>query len=90
MAALHTVHGRDTREARAQRSEASARLSRLEDAAYLLGMMSGPRSRGRKASGYVPVTTLEDVRQMVVDDLLHSVGGSVEPVEKIVRKTHRP
>lgn len=42
ISALHTVHGEETRAKRAERSEASARLSRLEDAAYLLGMMTGP------------------------------------------------
>jgi hypothetical protein len=68
IAALHTVHGQETRVKRAERSEASARLSRLEDAAYLLGMMTGPRGRGRKASGYVPIKTLEDLAQMILDN----------------------
>lgn len=75
IAALHTVHGQETRAKRAERSEASARLSRLEDAAYLLGMMTGPRGRGRKASGYVPVKTIEQVRLIMVDDVLHPDKG---------------
>ncbi len=50
-------------------------MSRLEDAAHLLGMMTGPRGRGRKASGYVPVKTIEQVRQMMVDDVLNPVKG---------------
>ena len=58
-------------------------MSRLEDAAYLLGMMSGPRGRGRKASGYVPVETLEDVSLMMIDDVLHPVTGAVGREEKI-------
>ena len=75
IAALHTEHGRETRAKRAERSEASARLSRLEGAAYLLGMMTGPRGRGRKARGYVPVQTIEQVRQMMLDDVLNPVKG---------------
>ncbi len=71
IAALHTVHGQETRAKRAERSAASARLSRLEDAAHLLGMMTGPRGRGRKASGYLPVTSIVDVQQMMLDDSPH-------------------
>ena len=40
---------------------------------HVLGMTTAPRSRGRKAQGYVPVRTLEDVRQMVVEDVLRQV-----------------
>ena len=76
IAALHVVHGQETRAKRAERSEASARLSRLEDAAYLLGMMSGPRGRGRKASGYVPVRTMQGVKLMMIDDVLHPDKGA--------------
>lgn len=43
-------HGRETREARTERSLASARLAVLEDAGFLLGFMSGHRTRGRKPS----------------------------------------
>ena len=67
IAAAHTVHGQETKAARADRSAASARLSRLEDSMYVLGMTSVGRSRGRKATGYVPARTIEDVRQMVLD-----------------------
>lgn len=73
IAALHTVHGQETRAKRAERSAASARLSQLEDAAYLLGMITGPRGRGRKARGYVPIRTLDDVMRMVLDNSLHRV-----------------
>jgi hypothetical protein len=65
------VHGQETNAARAERSAGSARLSRIEDAAYLIGLMTGPRTRGRKAKGYVPVKTLDDVRQMVLDSVLN-------------------
>lgn len=75
LAALHTVHGRETTEARAQRSTASARLSQYEDAARLMGMLEGPRIRGRKAAGYVAVQTMDDIRRMVLDELLHRDKG---------------
>jgi hypothetical protein len=71
IAAAHTVHGQETKAARAERSAGSARLSRIEDAAYLIGLMTGPRTRGRKPKGYMPVKTLDDVRQMVLDSVLH-------------------
>jgi hypothetical protein len=71
IAAAHTVHGRETREQRAERSAASARISQLEDAMHVLKMTTSPRSRGRKATGYKPITSVEGVVQMLIDDLLH-------------------
>lgn len=71
IAAAHTVHGQETGAARLERSAGSARLSRIEDAMYLLEMSTAPRTRGRKARGYVPVKTLDDVRQMVLDSVLN-------------------
>ena len=71
IAAAHTVHGQETSAVRAERSVGSARLSRIEDAMYLLEMTTAPRTRGRKAKGYVPVKTLADVRHMVLDSVLH-------------------
>lgn len=68
IAAAHTVNGQETRAVRAERSAASARLSRLEDAMHVLGMTSAPRSKGRRASGYVPIRTVQDVRLMMIDD----------------------
>jgi hypothetical protein len=75
IAAVHTVHGRETRQQRAERSAASARISRLEDAMHVLKMTTSPRSRGRKASGYTPITSVEGVVQMLVDDPLHRNTG---------------
>ena len=45
-----TIHGGETREARTERSLASARLAVLEEAGFVLGFMSGHRTRGRKPS----------------------------------------
>lgn len=76
IAAAHRIHGNETRDARTRRAVSSAKLSRLEDAMYLLGMTSAPRSPGRKSKIYVPVVTTEDLWQMVLDDLMGPVGGS--------------
>lgn len=53
IAAAHTVHGRETRAIRQERSRQLAYLAELEKLARVLGMISGPLSAGRrpKASG---------------------------------------
>ena len=43
-----TIHGRETREARIERSLASARLAVLEQAGHELGFVGGTRTRGIK------------------------------------------
>jgi len=43
-----TIHGRETREGRAERSLASARLAVLEAVGFSIGLMSGGRIRGVK------------------------------------------
>ena len=80
IAAAHTKHGNETQAMRMERSAASARISRLEDAMHVLGMTTATRSRGRKAQGYVPVRTLDDVRQMVAEELCIPPRGSSEDV----------
>ena len=40
------IHGRETREARSERSLASARLAVLEEVGFLIGLLSGARTRG--------------------------------------------
>ena len=56
-------HGKYTKQAQIEHSEASAQLSQLEDAMYLLGLSNAPRCTGRKAKGYRPITSLEGVRE---------------------------
>ncbi len=67
IAAARTTHGQQTKEALAAHSAASARLARLEDAMFVLGMTQGERKTGRKARGYVPVVSVDDVRRMVAE-----------------------
>ena len=43
-----TIHGRETREARSERSLASARLAVLEAVGFSIGLMTGARTRGAK------------------------------------------
>ena len=43
-----TIHGRETREARTERSLASARLALLESVGFEFGIMGGLKSRGPK------------------------------------------
>jgi hypothetical protein len=45
-----TTHGRETRSNRAERSQATARLSVLEQVGFEIGLMTGKRTRGRKPS----------------------------------------
>ena len=50
-----TIHGRETREARTERSRASARLAVLEAVGHKLGFMNGTRTRGRKPDGMADI-----------------------------------
>jgi hypothetical protein len=43
-----TIHGRETREARTERSLGSARLAVLEAVGFSIGLMTGGRTRGRR------------------------------------------
>jgi len=38
---------------------------------HVLKMTTMPRTRGRKAKGYIPVKTIQDVIQLALDDVLH-------------------
>lgn len=47
-AATKTVHGNSTRQARRELSEELIQLAFLEELGRLAGVISGPRSRGRR------------------------------------------
>ncbi len=76
VAAAHTKSGQYTHAAKLEQSKSSARLAQLEDAMHVLGMTSAVRTRGRKSNMYVPVNSVEDVHQMMVDEILHRDRGS--------------
>lgn len=78
IAKAQTVHGRDTKAARLERSRGALRLAQLEDAMHVLGMTSAKRTRGRKPNGYTPIRTVGDVCRVLIDTELHRVRGSVD------------
>ena len=57
-----TVHGRETRSIRAERSEATARLAVLEMIGHTLGFIQGTRTRGRKSKKFSPGAEVELLR----------------------------
>jgi hypothetical protein len=61
----HLKHGDSTRTAREEHSKASAHISMLEDCLHVLGMTTEKRLQGRKASGYRPLRTVDDVRRFI-------------------------
>lgn len=78
VAAANTKSGQYTKAAKLEQSKSSARLARLEDAMHVLGMTTATRTRGRKSNLYVPVTSVEGVHDMMIDNLLHRVEGAPE------------
>ena len=60
-------NGKYTKQAQTEHSEASAQLSQLEDAMYLLGMSDAPRCTGRKAKGYRPITSFDGVKAALAE-----------------------
>jgi hypothetical protein len=78
IAAAHTKSGEYTNAAKLEQSKSSARLAQLEDAMHVLGMTSAARTRGRKSNLYVPVASVEDVRRMMFDEILHRDRGPFE------------
>ena len=69
----HLKHGESTRAVREEHSKASAHISMLEDCLHVLGMTTEKRLQGRKASGYRPLRTVDDVRRFILDTHLHNV-----------------
>jgi glucans biosynthesis protein len=59
------VHGRRTLEAELEQSATSRRLQQLEDAMHLLNMTTAKRSRGRKASGYCKITSVDEIKKVI-------------------------
>ena len=63
----HLKHGDSTRAVREEHSKASAHISMLEDCLHVLGMTTEKRLQGRKASGYRPLRTVDDVRRFIFE-----------------------
>ena len=71
----NTVHGFETRALRQERSRKSRELDQLEDAMRLLKMVTGPKTPGRKAAGYVQLKTMDEVRQFLIAHALNQPRG---------------
>ncbi len=63
---VNFVHGRRTLEAQAEQSATSRRLQQIEDAMHLLDMTTAKRSRGRKASGYLRIKSLDEIEKIII------------------------
>ena len=53
-----TIHGNETRKARTERAAAMRRLRELEDLGHALGLMHGPKIKGRKSNYRVDLLRL--------------------------------
>ena len=69
----NTVHGEASKAAKQKYRDESALIHELEDALYVLKMASGPRTRGRKPTGYRGVYSVADVIRMIRERVLHRV-----------------
>ena len=70
-AAAHVKTGEFTKQAIRERSQKLAEIMQLEDAMHVLKMTTATRTRGRKPSGYVPLTTIKDVVLFALDKELN-------------------
>ena len=67
----NTVHGEASKAAKQRHIDDSVFIHELEDALYVLKMATGPRTRGRKPSGYRGVYSEADVIRMIRERVLH-------------------
>ena len=70
-AASHVKTGEFTKQAIQERSQKLAEMMQLEDACHVLGLTNAGRTRGRKPTGYVPLTTIKDVFLFALDKELN-------------------
>ena len=70
-AAAHIKTGEFTKKAIQERSQKLVEMMQLEDACLILGLSNAGRTRGRKPTGYVPLTTIKDVVMFALDKELN-------------------
>ena len=70
-AAAHIKTGEYTKQAIKERSKKLAEMMQLEDACHVLGLTNAGRTRGRKPSCYMPLTTIKDVVMFALDKELN-------------------
>jgi hypothetical protein len=57
-------------------------MMQLEDACRILKLTTATKTRGRKPTGYVPLTCIKDVVLFALDRKLHWVGATGEDQKK--------
>jgi len=70
-AAAHVKTGEFTKQAIQERSQKLAEMMQLEDACRILKLTTATKTRGRKPTGYVPLTTIKDVVMFALDKELN-------------------
>ena len=75
-AAAHVKTGEFTKQAIRERSLKLAEMMQLEDACHILGLTNAGRTRGRKPTGYVPLTTIKDVFLFALDKEMNKPKAS--------------
>ena len=70
-AAAHVKTGEFTKQAIKERSQKLTEMMQLEDAMHVLKMTTATRTRGRKPTGYVRLTTIKDVVLFALDKELN-------------------
>lgn len=73
-AAAHVKTGEFTKQAIQERSKKLAEMMQLEDACHILGLTNATRTRGRKPSGYTPLTYIKDVVMFALDNESNKPG----------------
>ena len=58
-------HGFYTKAGLEAKHAEALQLRQLEDIARLVGMIQGPKTRGCKPRGYVPVTTIKAIKKLI-------------------------
>ena len=82
-AAAHVKTGEYTKQAIQERSQKLAEMMQLEDAMHVLKMTTATRTRGRKPSGYMPLTTIKDVVMFALDKESNRLTASGSDIEAI-------
>ena len=82
-AAAHVKTGEFTKQAIKERSQKLTEMMQLEDAMHVLKMTTATRTRGRKPTGYVPLTTIKDVFLFALDKELNRLTASGSDIEAI-------
>ena len=75
-AASHVKTGEYTKQAIRERSQKLAEMMQLEDCLMVLKLTTSTRTRGRKPTGYTPLTTIKDVVLFVLDKEMNKPKAS--------------